>query len=155
MPKFGAFFNAFATTTTAKTALALHANGTGEWFELIELLMSGDGSVTAADRQHRAQLAKCTFGAAGTGTTITAEPFDDFAAAGRVLAVGEYSAEPTTVGTVFPILWGFNQRGGMRWAVPQGEGVKVYNPNTNKGVVFQVLSDAAGAVDGHGNWWES
>jgi hypothetical protein len=155
MGKYGCFFNAFATTTSAKTAVGLHANGVGEWFELVEVLMTGSGSAAAADRQHRAQLAKCTFATAGTGTTITAEPFDDFSNAGRILAVGEFSAEPTVVGSVFPILYGFNQRGGMRWAVPRGEGIQVYNANTNKGIVFQVLSDAAGEVDGHVHWHES
>lgn len=155
MAKYGLFFNAFATTTSAKSAFGLHANGTGEWFELVEALFSGSGSAAPADTQHRAQIAKCTFGAAGTGTTITAEPMDDFANAGRILAVGEYSAEPTTVGSVFPILGGFNQRAGVRWGVPQGEGIKAYNPNTNKGIVGQVLSSVAGEVDGHAHWWES
>ena len=154
MAKFGIFADGFATTTAAKTAIGLHANGTGELFELIEVLMTGSGVATAADRQHRAQVAKCTFATAGTGTVTTAEPFDDKAAASAILATREFSAEPTTVGTVFPILFGFNQRGGMRWAVPQGEGIKVYNPNTNKGLVFQVLSDAAGAVDSHAHYWE-
>lgn len=147
-------FNSFATTTGAKTAAALHANAAGELFELVEAIMTGDGSAAAADRQHRAQIAKWTAAAAGTGTTVTAEPFDDFARAGQVLAVAEFSAEPTAVGSVFPVLWGFNQRGGMRWAVPRGDGITVYNSNTNKGAVLQVLSDAAGAVDGAINWFE-
>jgi hypothetical protein len=155
MAKFGVYFDAFPTTTGYKSAIGLHANATGEWFELVEALMTGSGSGTAADRQHRASLAKCTFAGAGTGSVTTAEPFDDFAAAGRILASIEFSSPPTVVGTVFPVLWGFNQRGGMRWAVPRGEGVMVYNANTNKGLVFQVLSDAAGEVDGSANWWES
>lgn len=155
MGKYAVFFNAFATTTGAKSAVGLHANGVGEWFEIVEALMTGSGSAAAADRQHRAQLVKCTYATAGTGTVTTAEPMDDFSNAGRVLATIEFSAEPTTVGTVFPILGGFNQRGGLRWAVPRGEGVFAYNPNTNKGVAWQVLSDAAGEVDGHMHWWES
>ncbi len=155
MGKYGVGFNAFATTTAAKTAIGLHANAAGENAEVVELLMSGSGSVTAADIQHRAQLAGCTFGAAGTGTVTTAEPFDDSANAGRILATIEFSAEPTTVGTVFPILWGFNQRGGMRWGVPRGEGKLFHNANTQKGIVFQVLSSAVGEVDGHGHWHES
>jgi hypothetical protein len=155
MAKYGIYFDAYATTTSAKSAIGLHANGTGEWYEFVEGIMTGSGSATAADRQHRARVAKCTFATAGTGTVITAEPMDDFGRASLILATGEFSAEPTVVGTVFPVLWGFNQRGGMRWAVPQGEGVKVYNANTNKGLVFQVLSDAAGEVDGSTMWWES
>lgn len=154
MGKYGVFFNAFATTTSAKTAVGLNANGAGEEGECIELLMTGSGSAAAADRQHRAQCAKCTFATAGTGTSTTPEPFNENAPAARVAASIEYSAEPTVVGSVFPILYGFNQRGGMRWAVPQGEGIRFNNDRTNKGLVFQVLSDAAGEVDGHGHWWE-
>lgn len=154
MGKYGVFFNAYATTTTAKSALGFHANAAGEKAEIVELTMTGSGSAAAADRQHRAQVAACTFGTAGTGTTITAEPFDKYSNASKILSVGEYSAEPTTVGTVFPVLWGFNQRGGMRWGVPQGEGIKIDNANTDKGIVFQVLSDAAGEVDGYGHFWE-
>lgn len=111
--------------------------------------MTGSGVAAAADRQHRARVAGCTFGAAGTaGANPTPQPYDDFSNAGRVLAGVEYSAEPTTVASVFPVMFSFNQRGGMRWAVPRGEGLIFHNANTQKGLVFQVLSDAAGAVDG-------
>jgi hypothetical protein len=71
-----------------------------------------------------------------------------------VLAVVEFSAEPTTVGSVYPVLFGFNQRSGLRWAVPRGEGVVFRNADTQIGMVWQVLSDAAGAVDSHAHWWE-
>lgn len=154
MGKFAAFFNAFATTTAAKSALALDANAAGEEGEIVEVIMTGSGTAAAADRQHRAQVAMCTFATAGTGTTITSEPFNQKANAAKCLSVAEFSAEPTVVGTVFPILYGFNQRGGMRWAVPQGEGLKIDNANTERGAVFQVLSDAAGEVDGHMHHWE-
>jgi hypothetical protein len=154
MGKYGVFFNAFATTTSAKTALGFHANATGEMAEIVELLMTGSGSAAAADRQHRAQGAFCTFGTAGTGTVITAEPFQQASNAAKILATGEFSGEPVTVDAVFPILYGFNQRGGMRWAVPRGEGVNIHAADTTPGFVFQVLSDAAGEVDGHGHWWE-
>lgn len=154
MAKYGVFWNSFATTNTAKTAMGLFANGTGELFELIEVVMTGDGAAAAADRQHRCQVAFCTFGGTGTSTTVTAAAFDNKANASVILALAEHSAEPTTVGSVFPVLFGFNQRGGMRWSVPRGEGLYAYNPNTEKGVVVQVLSDAAGAVDGHCHYWE-
>ena len=154
MAKFGIYFNAFATTTSAKTALAFYPNGAGERAEIIELIMTGSGSAAAADRQHRAQVAKCTFGATGTGSVATAEPFTEIANAARIQTIIECSAEPTTVGSVFPLLWGFNQRGGMRWAVPQGEGFQLHNVDTENGMVFQVLSDAAGEVDGSAHFWE-
>lgn len=155
MAKYGVAFDGFATTTSAKSAVGVHADAAGDWFEAVEFAMTGSGVAAAADRQHRAMVAKCTFGAAGTaGSSPTPEPFDDRANASRMGAGVEYSAEPTTVGSVFPVLFGFNQRGGLRWAVPLLEGVRVYNANTNKGLVFQVISDAAGAVDGHAHWHE-
>jgi hypothetical protein len=55
---------------------------------------------------------------------------------------------------VFPIQWGFNQRGGMRWGVPQGEGLVIQNQDTERGACFQVVSSAVGAVDGHLHHWE-
>lgn len=155
MAKYGVFANAFATTTAAKTAIAVHANAAGEKAEVVELCMTGSGSATAADRQHRAQAAPCTFAGAGTaGSNPTPEPFDKYANAAKCLVGIEYSAEPTVVGSVFPVLFGFNQRGGMRWAVPRGEGIVIDNANTDKGVVWQVLSDAAGEVDAFAHFWE-
>jgi hypothetical protein len=41
------------------------------------------------------------------------------------------TAEPTTYATVFPVLSAFNQRGGMRWGVPRGEGVFNQFENTS------------------------
>ena len=156
MAKYGCSFDAFVTATGAKTALGLHANAAGEDAEIVELLMSGSGSAAAADRQHRARVALCTFATAGTaGANPTPEPFHQGAAAAEILAGIEFSAEPTVVGSVYPLLWGFNQRGGMRWGVPRGEGIVIRNGDTEPGLVFQVLSDAAGEVDGHGHWWEA
>ena len=154
MGKYGVHFNAFATTTAAKSAVGLHANASGEESEIVELIMTGSGSAAAADRQHRAQVAFCTFGTAGTGSTTTAEPFHQGSAAADILSSIEFSAEPTTVDSVFPLMWGFNQRGGMRWGVPRGEGFVIRNGDTTPGLVFQVLSDAAGEVDGSCHWHE-
>ena len=155
MPKYGASSDAFTTPiTTADTQVALDANAAGEGGEIIELLMTGSGTTTAADTQHRAQLAMCTFGTTGTGSAQTAEPFDQKSQAAELLSTIDFSAEPTTLGTVFPVLFGFNQRGGMRWAVPRGEGVVVHNAETERGACWQVVSAAAGATDAHVHWWE-
>jgi hypothetical protein len=154
MAKYGVVFDAFATTTTAKSAIGLNADAGTEKGEVVELLMTGSGTAAGADRQHRARVAKCTFATAGTGTSFTPEPFTEFANAAKLAATVEYSAEPTVVGTAYPILWGFNQRSGMRWGVPQGEGLSLDGGATEHGLVFQVLSDAAGEVDGHLHFWE-
>ncbi len=155
MGKYSCFFTAFTTATTAKSAIGLHANGAGEWFELLEVMMTGSGTAATSDAQHRATVAKCTFATAGTGTVVTAEPLDDFANASRILATRSFSAEPTTVGATPAVVFGFNQRGGMRWAQLRGDGITMYNANTNKGVVVQVQSNTAGEVDGHAHWYES
>jgi hypothetical protein len=122
--------------------------------ELVEAIMTGDGSVTPADIQHQASLAKTTLAGAGVSTTVTAEPMDDASNAARTISKVKYSTEGTVVGTVFPVAFGFNQRGGMRWAVPRGEGMFAYQSLTNKGIAFVVLSSAVGTTEGSVQWWE-
>ena len=74
--------------------------------------------------------------------------------AAACLAGIAYTAEPTNINTVALLQFGFNQRGGMRWAVPQGEGIKCMNSFTEKGLVWTVVSSAAGVVDANMHWWE-
>lgn len=155
MPKFSCGFDNFATTTANKTALLLHANAAGEEGEIVELCMTGAGSAAAADRQHEAKVLPKDATTAGTaGSNPTPEKFHQKSAAAALLAGIEYSAEPTTYGSVFLLLFGFNQRGGLRWGVPRGEGIVIRNADTNVAIGFLVKSDAAGAVDGFGHWWE-
>ena len=155
MSKYGVFFNAYTTTTTATSAIGLDANASGEEGEIIELLMTGAGSAAAADRQHRAQLVMCTYASAGIwGTTPTPEPFHQGSAAAEVLATIEATTEPGVVGTVFPVLYGFNQRGGMRWAVPQGEGYHIHaDGGTERGATIQTIASAAGNLDASMHFW--
>jgi hypothetical protein len=49
---------------------------------------------------------------------------------------------------------GFNQRGGNRWGVPQGEGIKINNAFTEKALGWRVISSAAGKVDANVHFWE-
>lgn len=154
MSKYGIHFSAYATTTSAKTAASLVPAATNVLCQLVDVIMTGDGVTAAADVEHECHVAKSTIGAAGTSTTITAEPMDDAANAARTITKVKYSAEGTTVGSVFPVAFSFNQRGGMRWAVPNGEGVTVYQPLTNKGLVVQVVSSAVGTVMGSAMFYE-
>lgn len=156
MGKYAISFDAFATTTSAKTAALVRADGSGDECEVIELAMSGSGTTaTAADVQHRARAAYCTFATAGTpGASPTPEPFHKKSQAAACAGGVEYSAEPTVVSTVYPILEGFNQRGGVNWSVPEGGGFKVRNPDSTPSFVWQVISGAVGEVDGHMHWLE-
>lgn len=157
MGKFGVTFTNFATATSAKTALALDCNAAGERGELV-YLAAGGAAVTPASKQHEVWVAKCTFATAGTaGSSPTPAPFDEGAAAADLLAGIEFSAEPTVIDATdgaYPLYEGFNQYGGMKWGVPQGEGIFLSNAYTKRGICVRCLSDAVGAISGCGHWWE-
>lgn len=155
MPKYGLYFDAFTTSTANKSAIYLYADATTERYEVIDLMMTGAGDVAAADTQHRALVLRSDTSSTGTGTLVTPQKFNEKSgtsamATGRI----EHSGEPATYVADSPLTWGFNQRGGMRWGVPQGEGIFLVGADTNDGLGFLVKSSAAGSVDGTMNWWE-
>ena len=154
MPKYGITTNDFTTSTTILTALGIFPNATGEQAEIVELIMTGSGSTAAADTQHRATATNCTFGATGVSTTLTPEPFLDGSLAANSSCGAAYSTEPTAYSTQPTLVFGFNQRGGMRWAVPQGEGIRCNNAFTDKGIGWRVTSSAAGKIDATAHFWE-
>lgn len=154
MPKYGITTNDFTTSTTILTALGMFANATGEQAEIVELIMTGSGSTAAADTQHRATANTCTFGATGVSTSLTPEPFLDGSLAANLTCGAAYGTEPTAYSSQPVMVFGFNQRGGMRWAVPQGEGIRVNNAFTEKGVGWRVASSAAGKIDATAHFWE-
>lgn len=156
MPKYGVSFGAFATTTSILTALKL-VTATKVPVEIVEAAMYGSGTVAPADIQHECTLAAVSAAGAGTGTASppTPEPFGpnkQQAASSSIL--WKMTAEPTTYASVFPVLFSFNQRGGMRWAVPRGEGMGNVFEATQMHVGMRVRSSAVGTVDGNLHWWE-
>ena len=155
MPKFGVDTADFTSPiTTADTAISI-TMGAAARAEVVELTMTGSGTTAAADTQHRASSRFCDFTTAGTpGASPTPELFDSGVAAAAAAADTAYTAEPTNINTVSHVAFGFNQRGGMRWAVPKGEGVSVQGGLTEDGLIFMVVSSAAGKVDAYMHWWE-
>ena len=156
MAKYGVSFGAFATTTSILTALKL-MSATKVPVEIVETAMYGSGTVAPADIQHECTMAAVSAAGAGTGAASppTGEPFGpNKAAAAAATILWKMTAEPTTYATVFPILFSFNQRGGMRWAVPRGEGMGNVFENTQMHIGQRVRSSAVGTVDGHLHWWE-
>lgn len=156
MPKYSVDATGFTTPTgTADTAVLVRADGAGDDAEIVELLMSGSGVTAAADTQHRAA---CYFNDGTTtgtaGSNPTPELWQQTAQAARCLAGIKYTVEPTAINTVATVLFGFNQRGGLRWAVPRGEGIRIHNADTEDAIVWTVVSSAAGAIDAHVHWWE-
>jgi len=126
----------------------------GEAAEIVEMIMSGSGVTAAADTQHDARGTHSTNAGAGTSTAQTANLWDDRSAASNAVGSVLYTAVPTTVDTVHDVTFGFNQRGGMRWAVPRGEGIRVNGDDAKLAYRWSVLSVAAGKVNGNIHWWE-
>lgn len=156
MPKYSVSYPLFTTSTSAKTVLGAYmlTDNTRQG-QIVEVIMTGSGTTAAADTQHRALLNGCTFAGTGASTTTTPLPWNPNASA----AVGNYgtnyTGEPTTYSGQTPVMFGFNQRGGMRWAVPQGEGFNIANAGTTeKGAGVTVISSAAGVVDGTMHFWQ-
>lgn len=155
MPKFGVSLSNFTTTTAVKTALKL-VTATKVPVEVIELHGYGAGLAAPADVQHQMTAAFVSAAGAGTGAASppTPEKFAQSSAVSGSTILWAMTAEPTTYATVFPVLISFNQRGGMRYAVPQGEGLKNQFENTNMHMGWRVQSSVAGAIDGAMHWWE-
>lgn len=155
MPKYGLSTNSMTTTTTKDTTISIDANAAGELGEVVELIMTGAGIDAAADTQHTAQSNFCDFAAtAGTATGTTPELMNAASRAADVAGNTVYTAEPETINAVAQVMFGFNQRGGMRWAVPRGEGILCVGDSTESGLVWSVTSSAAGQVDSNMQWWE-
>lgn len=156
MNKYGVHAVDFVTTTAVKTFIKV-TTVTKAPVEIVELAMFGSGTAAPADVAHQATFAFLSAAGAGTaGATPTPAQFSQSlgAAAANSTVGTAYSAEPTTYQSVFPVMMAFNQRGGMRWAVPQGEGLQNQFENTSMHNGWRIKSSAAGQVDGYVNWWE-
>lgn len=152
MPKFWVGFTAFTTSTATKTAVKIIGAASKSW-ELYETGMYGAGTIAPADSQVQILFAVGTNGGAGTpGASPTPEKVVQIAAVSGLTAGVAYSAESTTVTTNQFTLMSFNQRGGMRWAVPLGMG---YQPDATQlsGFILTAAS-VAGRIDGNAFWNE-
>lgn len=156
MPRFSLTFEDFTTSTAFKTILLINADGTGERAEVQEVIVTGSGMTAPADTAHTACLQRLDTTGAGTGTSQTPEEMDPQGAAAAVAGVVNYSAEPTTYQGNPVVRMGFNQKGGMRWAVPRGFGVLIHNAvaAASKAAV-KIKSSAAGKVEATMIWEEA
>ena len=153
MPKFAAAVQGMATSTSVKGALAW-TTAVLEDMEIIELIMTGAGATAAADTQHQADLSLSSGTTEAIGTGITATKFDERSAVSKMTVEHSLSTEQAVLIAPPLVAFGFNQRGGMRWAVPRGEGVWVRGNDTNEDISFRVDSTAVGAIDACSHWWE-
>jgi len=154
MAKFFIGFSEFTTGTTATTAMKVIGSASKS-FEVVEIGCYGGGQTAAADTQHEVQFGFLSNAGAGTaGASPTPEEAKQWGSASGLTAGTKYTAEPTTYATnVFP-LFTFNQRSGMRWAVPQGDGLATSGADTNLSAGVRVDSSAAGVISGNMFWWE-
>ena len=161
MGKYGFSAQNYATTTALRTVILLSAGTTlGRSAEIIEVIMTGGRGSGPQDIMHDAVGNFCTMATTGTaGSAPVAVPLDPLngnasktGAAGAQIA---FTAEPSVYDTVNPLLYGFNQRGGMRFSVPQGEGMKIFSQATGKMAFgMQVISSVAGNVNANYMYWE-
>lgn len=154
MAKFWIGFSEFTTSTTPLTAMKL-IGASAKAFEICEVGCYGGGQTAAADTQHEIQMGCLSNAGAGTpGTSPTPEKVEQYGTASGLTAGTAYTAEPTTYTTnVFP-LFTFNQRAGMRWAVPRGDGMRASGADTYLSAGVRVDSSAAGKISGNMFWWE-
>jgi len=158
MPKFSIRTPAMATTTTKKGGIGF-ITITKARAEIIEVLGNGSGTTAPADVQHSNLLEFSTGTVQMAGAAATPAKFDQNSAV-SIFTSSEIdlvaTTEPETLQTPGPVTLGYNQRGGLRWAVPRGEGVILtFDTPTNEDMALSTDSNAAGNVDLEIHWWEA
>ena len=159
MPKYAAHVTNFTTSSTSTTMIRI-GSISNRRCEVVECIMTGAGATTPADVGHDCQLSFLNaFGTTGWGTASPlpgpTQQFVKSSAASSASVAIRFQKEPTVYDLVFPVYFGFNQRGGQRWSVPQGEGVKVDSGTaTGAGLGQLNQSSASGAANSSLNWWE-
>src|SRR5438876_10513459 len=112
MSKYGAHLSNFTTSTSVKTAI-IATPGSNRRAEVIELIMTGSGLVTPADIGHQATASYCSNVTPGLGTGEVLEKMSGQGSPSANTSIMVAATfEPTTYATVFPVTFGFNQRGG-------------------------------------------
>jgi len=142
------------TTATAILPAVQATGATGEEAEIVEMMATGSGITAAADTEHTMRGTRSTNAGAGTSTAQTAVEFNEKGNVAKLAGQVLYTVIPTVLDTIHEVMFGFNQRGGMRWAVPRGEGVVVNGDETKLAYAMSIISSAAGKVDANMHWWE-
>jgi len=158
MPKFSIQTQDMAVTTTKKAGIGF-ITITKARAEIIEVKGNGGGTTAPKDAQHTNLLEFSTGTVQMIGAAATPAKFDQNSAV-SVFTSTEIdliaTTEPETLQTPGPVSLGYNQRGGLRWAVPRGEGVVLtFDTPTNEDMALSTDSDTTGNVDLEIHWWES
>jgi len=153
MAKFSAAVNDQTTATSVDGCIAW-TTAANEFGEFVELMMTGSGITGAADTMHTATFDFSDGGTLAAGSAMTPVQWDQNSAAALIETETTITTEQATIITPPVVTYGFNQRGGMRWAVPRGEGVYLNGNVTNEDASWRCVSSAAGKVNASAHWWE-
>ena len=147
-----------STADTSKGSMAAFTTAAGVVAEFTELMMTGSGTDAAVDVQCTATWDFSDGSIIAAGAALTPIPFNQNAPASKFTSIlidmDAVTIEGTTLIAPPAITYGFNSRGGMRWAVPRGEGLDLNNSDANEDASFQADASGTMAVDLHVHWWE-
>jgi len=152
----GKFSTSAIDHTTATAILPSNAivGATGEEAEIVEMMATGSGITAPADTQHTMRGTRSTNATPGTSTAQTPVEWNEKGNVAKMAGSVLYTVIPAVLDTIHEVMFGFNQRGGMRWAVPRSEGVIVNGDETKLAYRMSIISSAAGKVDANLHWWE-
>lgn len=159
MGKYAVSWNNSSVPTGLTTKALINTNAALEIAEIIEVLVTGAGAASPQDIQISIQAGGCTVTTAGTtGAAFTPVPMTGgIMPASNLVANTSYTGEPTVFASA-SVVYGINQRGGMCWSVPQGEGFRLVGATnqTNCGFGVRLVPSTTTncAVDGHVHFWE-
>ena len=157
MAKFNVTTLNMATTTTKKGGIGM-ITAAGYQAEIIEVIGNGSGTSAPADVQHNNLLEFSTGTVSMAGATQTPGKFNQNSAVSKFTSSEidvVATTEPEALQTPGPVTLGYNQRGGLRWAVPKGEGVVLSFDHANEDIALSTDSNANGNVDLQIHWWEA
>jgi hypothetical protein len=134
------------SSTTVRTALKL-AGQSGRQFEVNWIFMGGGAATNPQDFMYQCQVGWISNATIGTPGSVTTPIKLDYTAQAATNSCGiAYTAEPTAYDSYVVPLFSHNQRGGMIFQVPPGDGF-ISDPASAYGFGVRVLSNTPGNID--------
>ena len=134
------------SSTTVKTALKI-AGLSGRQFEVNWLFMGGAAAVAPGDFQCQVQAGWISNATIGTPGSVTVPIKLDYTGGVATHSCGiAYTAEPTAYDAYVVPFFSFNQRGGMVWQMPEGDGF-ISDPASAYGLGFRTIANTSAALD--------
>ena len=146
--KFLFGFSNWATSgTTVKTVMKV-AGQSGKAFEVVWIYLGGAATVAPQDFAYQAQVGWVSNATIGTPSSVPVPIELNYSGPTSVLSCGiAYTAEPTTYDAYVVPLFGHNNRGGMLFQVPRGEGF-ITGAASAMGLGVRTICNTSGNMDG-------